>query len=134
MHDLIIKGGTIIDGTGGRQSMQISLSTAVASRKSAASAPMLVVLSTPTNSSSARLHRSAYTHNDAQICWDPLVTCSSWHGVTSVIMGNCGVGLAPCKTAERDIAGGNLVHVEAMPYERSLTAASPRIGNPPPNI
>ena len=58
-----------------------------------------------------------HTHYDAQICWDPLVTCSSWHGVTSVIMGNCGVGLAPCKPAEHEVAAMNLVHVEAIPYD-----------------
>ena len=58
-----------------------------------------------------------HTHYDAQICWDPLVTCSSWHGVTTVIMGNCGVGLAPCKPAEHDVATWNLVHVEAIPYD-----------------
>ena len=58
-----------------------------------------------------------HTHYDAQICWDPLVTCSSWHGVTTVIMGNCGVGLAPCKPAEHEVAAMNLVHVEAIPYD-----------------
>ena len=58
-----------------------------------------------------------HTHYDAQICWDPLITCSSWHGVTTVVMGNCGVGLAPCKPAERDVATWNLVHVEAIPYD-----------------
>jgi N-acyl-D-aspartate/D-glutamate deacylase len=65
-----------------------------------------------------------HTHYDAQICWDPLITCSSWHGVTSVLMGNCGVGLAPCRPAERDVATWNLVHVEAIPFEvlnRGLT-------------
>src|SRR5208337_425605 len=58
-----------------------------------------------------------HTHYDAQICWDPLVSCSSWHGVTTVIMGNCGVGLAPCKPASREVAAMNLVHVEAIPYD-----------------
>src|SRR5579883_3351299 len=57
-----------------------------------------------------------HTHYDAQICWDPLLSCSSWHGVTTVIMGNCGVGLAPCKPQAREVATWDLVHVEAIPY------------------
>ncbi len=58
-----------------------------------------------------------HTHYDAQICWDPLVTCSSWHGVTSVIMGNCGVGIAPCRPQTREIATWDLVNVEGIPFE-----------------
>ena len=58
-----------------------------------------------------------HTHYDAQICWDPLVTCTSWHGVTSVVMGNCGVGIAPCKPEVRDVAAWDLVNVEAIPYD-----------------
>ena len=44
-----------------------------------------------------------HTHYDAQVSWDPLLTCSGWHGVTSVLMGNCGVGVAPCRPQEKDI-------------------------------
>ena len=46
-----------------------------------------------------------HTHYDAQISWDPLLTSSCWHGVTSVLMGNCGVGVAPCRPAEREDHG-----------------------------
>ena len=58
-----------------------------------------------------------HTHYDAQISWDPLLTCSPWHGVTSVLMGNCGVGVAPCRPREKDIVSWDLVNVEAMPHD-----------------
>src|SRR5581483_11534916 len=58
-----------------------------------------------------------HTHYDAQIAWDPLLTCSPWHGVTSVLMGNCGVGVAPCRPSEKDVVSWDLVNVEAMPHE-----------------
>jgi N-acyl-D-amino-acid deacylase len=58
-----------------------------------------------------------HTHYDAQIAWDPLLTCSPWHGVTTVVMGNCGVGVAPVTPATRDILLHDLVNVEAIPYD-----------------
>lgn len=58
-----------------------------------------------------------HTHYDAQVSWDPLLTCSCWHGVTSVLMGNCGVGVAPCRPSEKDIVSWDLVNVEAMPHD-----------------
>ena len=58
-----------------------------------------------------------HTHYDAQICWDGALTPSSWHGVTSVVMGNCGVGIAPCRPEAREIAMRDLVNVEAIPFE-----------------
>jgi N-acyl-D-aspartate/D-glutamate deacylase len=58
-----------------------------------------------------------HTHYDAQICWDGATTPSSWHGVTTVVMGNCGVGIAPCMPNAREIAMRDLVNVEAIPFE-----------------
>jgi N-acyl-D-amino-acid deacylase len=58
-----------------------------------------------------------HTHYDAQIAWDRLLTCSCWHGVTTVLMGNCGVGVAPCKPGQTDVLAWDLVNVEAVPYE-----------------
>ncbi|MBM3226988.1 MAG: amidohydrolase family protein, partial [Candidatus Tectomicrobia bacterium] len=58
-----------------------------------------------------------HTHYDAQIAWDPLLTSSPWHGVTTVVMGNCGVGVAPVKPAMRDILLHDLVNLEAIPYD-----------------
>jgi N-acyl-D-amino-acid deacylase len=91
MHEMIIKGGTIVDGTGapamrGDVAIDRGRITEVGSVSGHASrvidARGLIV---------APGFIDPHTHYDAQICWDPLVTCSSWHGVTSVIMGNCGV-------------------------------------------
>lgn len=58
-----------------------------------------------------------HTHYDAQISWDPLLTCSSWHGVTSLLMGNCGVGVAPVRPREQSTMAWDLVNVEALPHE-----------------
>ncbi len=62
-----------------------------------------------------------HTHYDAQVAWDPLLTCSPWHGVTTVVMGNCGVGVAPVKTSTRDILLHDLVNVEATREASALT-------------
>lgn len=58
-----------------------------------------------------------HTHYDAQICWDGGITPSSWHGVTTVVIGNCGVGIAPCRPQAREVAMRDLVNVEAIPFE-----------------
>jgi len=115
--DLLIKNGTLVDGTG-----------APARRADVAIAGGKIVEIGKLNGGAARVIDAdglavapgfidPHTHYDAQICWDGAVTPSSWHGVTSVVMGNCGVGIAPCKPETREIAMRDLVNVEAIPFE-----------------
>ncbi|HEU5321756.1 MAG TPA: amidohydrolase family protein, partial [Methylomirabilota bacterium] len=58
-----------------------------------------------------------HTHMDAQVFWDPLGTSSCWHGVTTVVMGNCGFTLAPCAAADRHRVVRNLQRAEDIPPE-----------------
>ena len=58
-----------------------------------------------------------HTHMDAQLLWDPLATSSCFHGVTTLIPGNCGLSLAPCRPQDRDNVIGSFVRVEAMPSQ-----------------
>ncbi|HMA80049.1 MAG TPA: amidohydrolase family protein, partial [Candidatus Binatia bacterium] len=55
-----------------------------------------------------------HTHLDAQLFWDPLGTSSCFHGVTSVVVGNCGLSLAPAKPEDRDAVIKSFVRVEAI--------------------
>src|SRR3954447_11974015 len=58
-----------------------------------------------------------HTHMDAQVFWDPLGTCSCWHGITSVVMGNCGFSLAPCGEKEKLLVMRNLERAEDIAPE-----------------
>jgi N-acyl-D-aspartate/D-glutamate deacylase len=58
----------------------------------------------------------AHTHYDAQIRWDPWCSISSWHGVTSLVLGNCGFGFAPCRSDFRERSMLTMTRVEAIPY------------------
>jgi N-acyl-D-aspartate/D-glutamate deacylase len=116
-YDLLIKDGAIVDGSGApafRADVAVSGGRIVAIGAITEGAARVIDAS---DLIVAPGFIDPHTHYDAQVCWDPLITCSSWHGVTTVIMGNCGVGLAPCKPAEREVATWNLVHVEAIPYD-----------------
>ncbi len=59
----------------------------------------------------------AHTHMDAQVFWDPLGTCSCWHGITSVVMGNCGFSLAPCAEKDKLLVMRNLERAEDIAPE-----------------
>src|SRR6266700_6192175 len=58
-----------------------------------------------------------HTHMDAQVFWDPLGTCSCWHGITSVVMGNCGFSLAPCGEKDKLLVMRNLERAEDIAPE-----------------
>ena len=116
-HDLLIKNGMLVDGTG-----------APARRADLAiTGGVIAEIGRVTDGAAAVIDASdlvvapgfidPHTHYDAQICWDGAVTPSSWHGVTSVIMGNCGVGIAPCRPKAREVAMRDLVNVEAIPFD-----------------
>ena len=116
-YDLLIKNGTVVDGTGAER---YQADVAVADGKIAEIGKITAGAKKTINASDlivAPGFVDPHTHYDAQICWDPLITSSSWHGVTSLVMGNCGVGLAPCKPDAHEIAAWDLVNVEAIPFD-----------------
>ena len=101
MHDLIIRGGTIADGSGqptriGDVAIDGSIVTEVGAVEGAARRVIDAdgLLVTPG-------WVDIHTHYDGQATWDPEVSPSGWHGVTTVVMGNCGVGFAPARESDR---------------------------------
>lgn len=116
-YDLLIKNGTIVDGAGTRRYQAdvavvggkvAEIGKIKARAKRVIDAADLIV---------APGFIDPHTHYDAQICWDRPLTSASWHGVTTVVMGNCGVGIAPCRPEAREIATWDLVNVEGIPFD-----------------
>jgi len=115
MYDLLIKGGTIVDGTGGEPytgdvgingDRIVAVGTVDAPARRTIDARGLLV--TPG-------WVDIHTHYDGQVTWDPYLTPSSWHGVTTVVMGNCGVGFAPAQPDRRQWLIGLMEGVEDIP-------------------
>ena len=119
-YDLIIKGGTIVDGT--RTPRYIS-DIAIKDDKIAKIGGLRGSRATKVLDASGLIVAPGFvdlhTHYDAQIQWDPYCTTSGWQGVTSVVIGNCGFGFAPCAAAEkdRDRLMLTMTRNEAIPYE-----------------
>lgn len=124
MADLIIRGGTIVDGTGTTPyegDIAITAGKITEIGRVTASAPEEI-------DASGKLVTPGFvdlhTHYDAQVTWSSQVTPSSWNGVTTVLIGNCGVGFAPCLPERRDMLVELMEGVEDIP-EVVLTAGLP---------
>ncbi len=111
-YDLLIKNGTVVDGSG---SARFRADVGVLDGKIAAIGR---ISSSARETIDAEGHMvspgfvDGHTHMDAQIFWDHVGSCSCYHGVTSVVMGNCGFTLAPCKESDADLVFRNLERAE----------------------
>jgi N-acyl-D-aspartate/D-glutamate deacylase len=121
MHDLVIENARVIDGLGGRVlegGVAIKGGRIVAVGKNLGSAQTRVDADGQVVAPGiVDLH----THFDAQLTWDSFATPSPSNGVTTVVIGNCGFTIAPCKPEHRDLTMRNLEHVEGMPLEALRT-------------
>ena len=115
--DLVVKNGTVIDGSGlprfradvgVRGGRIVSIGRIRERAREVIDADGHVV---------APGFVDGHTHMDAQIFWDPYGTCSCWHGITSVVMGNCGFTLAPCSSKDKHLVIRNLERAEDISAE-----------------
>lgn len=116
-HSLVIRNGTVVDGTG---MPGYRADVAVSDGR-------ITAIGTVPGSGARELDAEGHvvtpgfvdghTHMDAQVFWDPLGTSSCWHGVTTVVMGNCGFTLAPSREGERALVIDNLERAEDIPAE-----------------
>jgi len=117
MHDQVIRNGKIVDGTGAAAFMgDIAIDgdkiasvggKAGAGRREINADGLLV----------APGWVDIHTHYDGQVAWDPYLSPSSWHGVTTLVMGNCGVGFAPVRRGQEDFLISMMDGVEDIPTE-----------------
>ncbi len=114
MHDLIIDNATIYDGLGSAPKRG---SVAVANGRIAEVGKVTGEARERINAEGLALMPGiidTHTHYDAQITWDPFASPSPALGVTTIVMGNCGFTIAPCRPPDRDLTMRNLTHVEGM--------------------
>ncbi len=116
-HELVIRGGHIVDGLGGEPTpgdvaIDDGLITAVGEVSGRGKQELDAEGMTVTPG-----FIDMHTHLDAQVCWDPDVSPLSCHGITTAMIGNCGVAFAPCKPEDRELLAGMMETVEDIPRE-----------------
>jgi len=112
MYDLVIRNGTVVDGTGlpkYRADVAVSGDRIAAIGRIAERGKEEI---DATGHVVSPGFIDGHTHMDAQVFWDPLGSCSCWHGVTTVVMGNCGFTLAPGTAEQRDMIVSNIARAE----------------------
>ena len=115
MHDLVIRGGTVVDGTGAARFVaDVALDGGIVTAIGQISAAGREEIDA-TGKIVAPGFVDIHTHYDGQATWDSEMAPSSWHGVTTVVMGNCGVGFAPAKKDKHDWLIGLMEGVEDIP-------------------
>ena len=117
-YQMLIRNGLVIDGTGApgfRADVAIDNGRVVAIGDVGGASADRVIDASDLIVSPGLV--DPHAHFDAQICWDTEISPTSWHGVTTVVSGNCGVGIAPCRPGMREVATRDLVGVEAIPFE-----------------
>ncbi|NQZ99129.1 MAG: amidohydrolase family protein [Myxococcales bacterium] len=123
--DVVIRDGMIFDGTGGpRYRADIGVKDGVIAEIGRIPASRAAREIDAGGLNVAPGFVDTHTHYDAQLFWDPYCSLSGWHGVTSVVIGNCGFGFAPVAPDFRDRAMQTMTRVEAIPYE-SMKAGLP---------
>ena len=116
-HDLVIRNGSVVDGTGSparRADVAIDGDRIVAGGDVSSKAKREIDADGKTVTPG---FVDIHTHLDAQIAWDPIASSSCYHGVTSVVLGNCGVTFAPCKPEDRDYLANLMESVEDIPAD-----------------
>jgi N-acyl-D-aspartate/D-glutamate deacylase len=124
MYDLVIRNGTVIDGTG---LPRYGADVAVSGDRIAAIGRIREKGKEEIDATGKVVSPGfidGHTHLDAQVFWDPIGSCSCWHGVTTAVMGNCGFTLAPGAPAQRDMILSNIVRAEDISPD-AIAAAVP---------
>ena len=120
-HDLIIKNGNIVDGTGSAAySGDVSIKDGVITEIGETNGDATEVIDAEGMTVSPGFV-DIHTHLDAQIGWDPEMTPICWHGVTTALIGNCGLTFAPCKPNDVEILAGMMETVEDIPKQAILS-------------
>ena len=126
-YDVRIKGGTVVDGTGspkyqGDVWIKDGKIAKIGGRPDGHSDQEIAADGCVVAPGAIDMH----THYDAQIRWDPWCTVSGWHGVTSVVLGNCGFGFAPVKPEARERSMLTMTRTEAIPFESMKAGLVPK--------